>query len=388
MSASNSPSKSPSRRVLGDLTPKAINTPTNQAYAFDPSRPHSPLKQVQTLSPQLFKGAENMPPAGAYITGRKRSIYEVDGVEDVEYAGRMYGGGTEALLGRGAPVTAAALREHTVQDIGPTAGSPTEPNTPSMHDELDELEQDGNDEPLELPDNSQDTQASKKSFSEYFDFESGAQPPPVAEAEQEPVAEPAKKKSKIELLRLSLGIGMYKVKTNQVSKRGKDIISKWEITTSNRSMDTSSSVALTSSVHSTTSQTIPSIKVSRPNFISANLDPGRPIGRLGTGPILLPTAISSRMIYDSRLPSSPPMSVAPEQLMSPVRAMSNFRTPVPQKIRDVDEDYEGEEMDLEGTAAEHLHRIREHMFEEGDLTSSAVKGHAAKGLMELMTSRR
>ena len=111
MSVSNTSSKSPSRRVLGDLTPRAMNTPAKHAYALDHSRPHSPLKHVQTLSPQLFKGAENMPPIGMFKTSRKRSIYEVDGAENVESAGRPY---REALLARGTPVTAAALREYTV----------------------------------------------------------------------------------------------------------------------------------------------------------------------------------------------------------------------------------------------------------------------------------
>jgi hypothetical protein len=423
MSTPNSPSKTPTRRVLGDLTRKAINTPTRHAYALDPSRPTSPLKQIQTLSPHLLKGVENMPPVSAFKTGRKRSIHEVDCIGELETVERMYGTGDEGLLRRGTPVTAAALREHTVSysmvrrvhhvinheqilRTDNTPGSPTEPNTPSNHDQDEETL-------LQLPDNAQDhgnsqeSQASQISISQFFDFDSGIVEPakettaelkrelgsetvrkPAVESQMELLVEPPRKKSRMELLRMNLGLGMYKVKTNQVSKRGKDIISTWETTTSSKSsMDTSSSLALTTSTDSTTSQAISAVKsVSKDAFrsYSANLDPGRPVGRLqlagdGLAPVLpqAKVGISSHMLYD---PSSPPTSISPEQLMSPVRAVSNYKTPVPQVIRTIDGDYvdEGEATEVE----------RLHGFEEGELTSAAVKGDAARGLLGLMTAKR
>lgn len=185
---------------------------------------------------------------------------------------------------------------------------------------------------------------------------------------------------------------MYKIKTNQVSKRGKDIISTWETTTSSKSSeDTSSSFELTTSANSLPAQTVsPAKPVSRDVFrsYSANLDPGRPIGRLhlagdGFAPILshAKVGVSSHMLYAA---SPPPTSISPEQLMSPVRAVSNYRTPEPQQIRTIEEDYEEE---CEPMEVEQLHRIREQRFEEGDLTSSAVKGNAAKGLLELSARR-
>ncbi|KAF2712921.1 hypothetical protein K504DRAFT_497757 [Pleomassaria siparia CBS 279.74] len=375
MSTSNTPSNPSPRRVLGDLTPKAINTPTKQAYAHDPLRPHSPLKQVQTLSPQLFKGLENMPPVGVFNTGRKRSIYEVDGVDVADNAGRMSGNSIK----RGTPITAAALREHTVRDSDPPHGSPTEANTPSEHHEHEH-------EHLELPDNSQDTQASKVSFSvsEYVDWGENSQPC-VVEPPETSIPEPAKKKLNLELLRLGLGIAAYKIKTGQTGTRGKDIISKWETSTS-------STAATATYGEFSTSQPFQGANSPEPRYIYANLDPGRPIGKLGAGPVLLPTAVSSRMIYDHPSTSLPPTSIAPEQLLSPVQAMSNYRTRVPEKIRTIHEDYEdeeGEQVERDRNAEEeHLHLIRDQRFEEGDLMGSAVKGHAAKGLLELMSSRQ
>jgi hypothetical protein len=80
-----SPLKSPARRVLGSLTPKAINTPQKhleRAAGVADVMHHSPLKQVQTLSPHVYMDAENQPPPTMLNAARKRSIYEVEGVED------------------------------------------------------------------------------------------------------------------------------------------------------------------------------------------------------------------------------------------------------------------------------------------------------------------
>lgn len=40
------------------------------------------------------------------------------------------------------------------------------------------------------------------------------------------------------------------------------------------------------------------------------------------------------------------------------------------------------------TPHQRLQRLKEQSYLEGDLTSSAVKGNAAKGLLELMNARR
>jgi hypothetical protein len=118
MPAAHSPSKTTPRRVLGDLAPKALNTPSKQAYAPDPSevmRAQSPLKHVTTLSPQLFGGKENPAGVGAYPHGRKRTIYEVDDAENVEDAKAVFGARDPAMFKPRGGLTAAAVRRHTVQ---------------------------------------------------------------------------------------------------------------------------------------------------------------------------------------------------------------------------------------------------------------------------------
>ena len=49
-----------------------------------------------------------------------------------------------------------------------------------------------------------------------------------------------------------------------------------------------------------------------------------------------------------------------------------------------DEDIEARTM----TPHQRLQRLKEQKYVEGDLTSSAVKGNAAKGLLELMNGKR
>jgi len=367
-----------------------------------------------------------MPPVGAFKVGRKRSFHQANCTGELENAERIYGGREESAATL--DWTPAALREHTVSYVSArrvchvtnqqqllrvdnTPGSPTEPNTPSNHG--DDVEH------LQLPDNIQDgdssqvSQASQVSISQFFDFDSSlvetavqVQKEPVIEPKRKPiidvqkgpVVEPPRKKSKVELLRLNLGMGMHKIKTNQVSKRGKDIISMWESTTSSKSsMNTSSSLTLTTSIDSSTSQSIsPAKAASKDDFrtYSANLDPGRPItgnpfGSHGFAPVRFPVPdskvaapIRSCMLYG---PSSPPTSISPDQLMSPVQPVSNYRTAVSPKIRAIDEDYEdgGKVMEVE-----QLHRLREQRFEGGGVMSSAVKGDAARGLLGLMTAKR
>jgi len=82
-----SPTKSAPRRVLGDVTPRALNTntPPKQINNAAINCSQSPLKQVRTMSPQV-ENKENTPrakdtaskPAGV---SRKRSINEVEGMD-------------------------------------------------------------------------------------------------------------------------------------------------------------------------------------------------------------------------------------------------------------------------------------------------------------------
>ncbi|KAF2875446.1 hypothetical protein BDV95DRAFT_478288, partial [Massariosphaeria phaeospora] len=311
MSPAHSPSKTSTRRVLGDLTPKAVNTPSKQTSRLESSdamRAQSPLKQVATLSPQVFVDKENAASGSAFAKGRKRTIYEVEGIEDEAGAKTGFTGRSGPVLGPGIQITAGALQRHTeAAIIDFTPPSPTEVNTPSPEPES-----------VPEPNNSQGTQASNPSFSGFVDWElcasqnsdQGQPQPPPPTSTPAPAPEP-EKKSKAELLRLRLGLGIYKVKTNQITKRGSDIISTYESTTSDP-LYTSRTTATTSSAESSLSASIPAPtlspvrRVQNPRFVEANLDPFRPIGKLTPAPVLLPTTVSSRMIHDYHLPSSPP----------------------------------------------------------------------------------
>jgi hypothetical protein len=386
--APRSPSKTTPRRVLGDLPPNALKTPSKLTGALDAAeglRAQSPLKQVTTLSPHLRMGKENLASMNAYPQGRKRSIHEVDDAENVEIAKAMFGARDTTMTGARVGLTAAAVQTHTVsppaarrvqhvsntvQDLTsvdlPTPGSPTERNTPSPEPEV-----------LPAGANSQNTQTSEYSFSNFINTELLGSQTENAEQEKPPAPVEEAKKSRAELLRTRLRFGYYKVETNQVDKRGSEVISTWE-SSSPESNDASMSAPITSSVESAKSHRVPNITLSpvrrdaHPVFVEANLDPFRPIGKLTPAPVLLPTAVSSRMNYDYHLPSSPPQAaspqhVSPEQLMSPVR----------QKRRRTEE--AAEEETVQGRLQSRL--------QEGDLTSSAVKGNAANGLLQLSHAR-
>lgn len=103
--------------MLGDLAPKALNTPSKQSYALDAPevmRAQSPLKQVTTLSPQIRIDKENMNSMSAFAQGRKRSIYEVDDAENVEMPKAIFGARDQLELGPRADLTAAAMQSYAV----------------------------------------------------------------------------------------------------------------------------------------------------------------------------------------------------------------------------------------------------------------------------------
>ncbi|KAJ4304668.1 hypothetical protein N0V90_000195 [Kalmusia sp. IMI 367209] len=353
------------RRILGELSPRALNSPSKRVDPSEGARAHSPLKQMQTLTPQLFGEKENAP------KGRKRSIHEVEDAERVDDA-KIRVGGTAGNIG----LSAAAVRlhtEHYVVDL-PVPGSPTERNTPTPE-----------------PDPSQDAQGSQSSFSAFINYGACASQNSVQAPPSPPTLVEEEKKSRAELLRTRLGFGIYKVKTNQVGKSETDIIAHWESSFSGPTDATS--MAVTSSRDSETYHQIPNPSASpahrdpQPVFIKANLDPFRPIGnlKLTPAPVLLPTATSSRILHDYQMPSSPPQAISPEQLMSPVKQMASYSTPVHQRPRmETERDEDDDERD--GSAQDGLRRMQR--FQEGELTSSAVKGNAAKGLMQLMAGKR
>lgn len=85
-----------------------LNTSSRRADASEGTRAQSPLKQMHTLSPQLFGGKENA--LSSAPQGKKRSIHEVDDAERVEDAKIRVAANTNANIA----LSAAAVRIHTV----------------------------------------------------------------------------------------------------------------------------------------------------------------------------------------------------------------------------------------------------------------------------------
>jgi hypothetical protein len=204
-------------------------------------------------------------------------------------------------------------------------GSPTERNTPTPE-----------------PEPIQASQKSNQSFSDLLDYNQCAsqrsEPAPVALA---PAFTESKKKSRAEILRTRLKFGLYKVKTHQEAKKGRDIISSFEASSS-----------------PPTSMEVPNITISSPRrdmpvFVKANLDPFQPIGKLGRPPVQF--AIPSEVYH----PNPPPPRV--------------------EKHNDVQ---------VAESAHERLQRLKDETYQASSMANSAVKGNAAVGLLELMSGRR
>ena len=198
-----------------------------------------------------------------------------------------------------------------------TEPSPTEPNTPS-----------------DEGDSTQDSSAERKSFSSLINYDPSSQPTTLAFSVT----------SNVELLKLRLRVAIYKVRTNQIDVPFADL-------------------RIPQSAKSQTAQAVEdAVAQLRREAQEANARQLEAIPKLLPAPILKPTAYSSRMIYDTNLPSSPPVSVSPEKLPEGPMDVST-----PQR-----------ESAQRGTPSmDRLRRL------EPELTSSAVKGRVAEGLLGL-----
>ena len=264
-------------------------------------------------------------------------------------------------------------------------GSPTERNTPTPERDF---------EPIP------NSQTSNQSFSDFVNY--GLCASQKSQHDLPPTSTPSldRKKSRAQLLRTRLNFATYKVKTNQVSKRGSDIISTWETKLSSSS-DGPDAAMLTSFAESVSR--VPDITVSSPRrdpvFVKANLDPFRPISALGPAPIQFqpPTEaapVSSRTIHDYHPGSSPPaapfQSSSPEQLMSSKREPGSA-TPTSKQAQASEHEY-GQDASTSGQGGESKHdrlqRLKGRAFQDSDLANNVVKGNAAEGLIELMNSGR
>lgn len=126
MATAHSLPGTPSRRVLGDLVPRAMNTPskTTSIDSSDLTRAQSPLKQQATThAPRVFAEKENLSSTDSFPQGKKRSITEVDDAEKVPTA-KMVACEREAPYTDAiAQLTTAAVQRHTVRLPTPNAST-------------------------------------------------------------------------------------------------------------------------------------------------------------------------------------------------------------------------------------------------------------------------
>ncbi|KAH7555188.1 hypothetical protein BM1_06811 [Bipolaris maydis] len=409
MAAYHTPSQTPSRRVLGNITPKALNTPQTQTKTYELSqapRAESPLKHVTPNTPAHFVDKENLTTPNATVRSKKRGIEEVEGAEMAGSAKMLAHARDDSPSNTGVRLTADAIQKHTVSTLcsaplhenNPIGladpGSPTERATPSPSPEPE-------------PELIQASQKSNQSFSDFLNYEMCAsqksdpgreQERPAALASAPPVAE-SKTKSRAEQLRTRLKFGLYKVKTNQVNKRDVDIIAPYEASAlySSNTINASRSTATTYSSESQGTCRVPNITISSPQrdqgpvFVKANLDPFRPISKLGPAPVqfALPAGgmNSSRTLQQYDITSSPPAvelpkSATPEQLVSPARNGDHYQMNAGSGMRN-DEYRAGE------SARERLQRLKQQQYVGDSLSNSiGVQGDAAEGLLQLMQHSR
>lgn len=134
----------PSRRILGDLTPQAMNTPskTKSLESSELTRAQSPLKQLQATShtPRIFADKENVTGIEAFPHGRKRSIAEVDDAEKVPAAKMVAFERDTPQHDAIAQLTSAAVQRHTVHvpaqtclfSADPPVQQPSRPRRPRL----------------------------------------------------------------------------------------------------------------------------------------------------------------------------------------------------------------------------------------------------------------
>lgn len=118
MTSQHTPSKTPSRRALGDLTPRALNSPASQTknvLSAEAIRARSPLKKVTSHIPNTFADKENLLASPNVASqGKKRGIEEVDSAETIENAKMLAHAREEGAWGTGVRLTTEAVQRHTV----------------------------------------------------------------------------------------------------------------------------------------------------------------------------------------------------------------------------------------------------------------------------------
>ncbi|EON63473.1 hypothetical protein W97_02701 [Coniosporium apollinis CBS 100218] len=318
--ASKTPSKSPTRRVLGDLTPNARTTPAKlkgveYAKTQTASRA-SPLKENVAFENMATAGAKLSPQTWSAVNPRKRTIHEVDGAVGREGAnGRVvrrsineHGAGRAMVYQHAASVQASQRRPGLERLESTQSLSSTDADSP---------------EPVPA---SQGTIASKASFSSLIEYDPAVSPPHSQRASSSPpaIVETAAAKSQADTLRLRLRIAMYKVRTNQTAVPLSRLrVTRQSPSASFPSASTSSSaprptpspakaapqnvpsIVVSTTTHTLSSSSSKAAALSSPKAVAPSAAVSA-VPKLLPAPVLVPTAFSSRHITEPYFASSPP----------------------------------------------------------------------------------
>ena len=210
--------------------------------------------------------------------------------------------------------------------------SPTEPNTPSDND-----------------DSTEDSSAERKSFSSLINYD------PSSQTTSNLVF---KFVSNAEMLKLRLRVALYKVRTNQIDVPFAELLvedRQWKAR----------------QTHDAIEEVVAALRQEAQQVSKHELNSSVP--RLLPAPVLKPTAYSSRMIYATDLPSSPPVTGSPEKPAGSSERlhMAPVGMSTPQRLARM--------LSSPPTSPQ---RSRGAPTEQ-ELTSSVVKGRVAEGLLGL-----
>lgn len=413
------PQKSPDRRVLADVPPNTRTPSMKVNNGLYKPQSASPLKQASYALTRVAQEGES-PASAALNPSRKRGFHELE------------------------TIASNPPNRVDVQPSSPTENDNTSSPPPQSVSEHDH-------EGIA----SQDTSATKASFSSLIDYNPNGTSSQARASSSPPTSTgmPATRVSQAETLRLRLRVALYKVRTNQTGVP----MSRLKIDRDNSTMSRAPSAppAPQASNVKVSHDIVDEAILRRKMLLQPSPTKTRPttsssFPQLLPAPTLLPTAYSTRFVGGQRtaVPSSPPAgTVSPQQLHSPVRQSAvraeNLVTPTAARIaathmgvsamnkteptaavsfsdvesdledddddgecpdcdacslkrqaarekqqtkklwRELDEDEEEEEQD--GKETEDFEREGAETKErERHLTSSAVKGRVANGLLELM----
>ncbi|TKA76242.1 hypothetical protein B0A55_06389 [Friedmanniomyces simplex] len=259
-------------------------------------------------------------------------------------------GSPEREATRSRPTTARhppeTIEAHTTQPV-PCEPSPTEPNTPSDP---------GDDEDAPRNDRESD-ETERKSFS-LINYDPSSQ----AQAAGQSAQLVLKRTSRAEMLKLRLRVAMYKVRTNQVGVSFTDLRIHPKHQTSGAGSYRGD--ALEKATSEAVEEAVAELRREAQALLLRPDTSFRPRPKLLPAPVLLPTAYSSRFVYEPLLPSSPPASGSAEK-----------RTTATPKSRQA--------MHTAGTSPDRAARRCGWEEVEQELTSSVVKGRVAESLIGL-----